>query len=365
MRMKLNRLTLYCLISSALSLQASQVSAGCNIPEFMDKNRVAEYLADTGQTGCTNDKSMGDKAVYMTDNRFDAYQAQGAIRQAARSTAALILKNRLKREGNYYVRTDNYTLGGQKEWCEGERFLNQPALANCTSFLVSKDTLVTAGHCFRNESPIKAKEISIDKYYVVFGYEMTGKNRVQNRFPAKDVYLITKELEVVKTKIPRKDWAVVQLDRLVNDRQVFEFKAGEIKEGTKLTLFGYPSGLPLKIANGGKVLDNQQGKTVFATNVDAFQGNSGSPVLNSDGLRMSPPRFIVEGILVAGAEDYKKVKGCTRVVPCQSIDISYVQSGSCTSEIVTKINRVVASDDSAPVSAPISNDTFKELIKTF
>ena len=358
MRMKLNRLTLSFLISSALSLQANQVSAGCNIPEFMAANMVEEYLADTGQKGCTNDKSMGDKAVYMTDNRFDAYQAQGAIREAARSTAALILKSSLKKQGNYYVPTYNYTLRDAK-WCKGESFINQPILASCTGFLVTDTTLVTAGHCFRGSGK------PIGEHYVVFGYEMLNKGQANTRFPAKDVYLISEELEVKKDA--NSDWAVVQLDRVVNDRKTFEFKAGEIKKGTKLTLFGYPVGLPLKIANGGEVLENQKGRTVFATNVDAFQGNSGSPVLNSDGLRMSPPRFIVEGVLVAGAKDFKQVKGCKKIEPCQSINISY-QGGNCSSEIVTKINKVVEIDGSAPepvpTSAPIVNDTFNDLINT-
>ena len=358
MRMKLNRLTLYCLISSALSLQASQVSANCNIPEFMSTEMVNEYLADTGQTGCSIDKSVRDKAVYMTDNRFDAYQAQGAIREAARSTAALILKSSLKKQGDYYVPAYNYTLRDAK-WCKGESFINQPILANCTGFLVADNTLVTAGHCFRgNGKPI-------DEYYVVFGYEMLNKQQANTRFPAKDVYLISQELEVKKDA--SSDWAVVQLDRAVNGRKIFEFKAGEIKKGTKLTLFGYPVGLPLKIANGGEVLENQKGRTVFATNVDAFQGNSGSPVLNSDGLRMSPPRFIVEGILVAGAKDYKQVKGCKKIESCQSINISY-QGGNCSSEIVTKINKVVEVDDSTPesvpVSAPIINNPFRDIVNT-
>ena len=326
-------------------------AANCNIPEFLAADKVDEYLAVTGQQPCSNDKSMNDKAVYMTDNRFDVYMAEGAIQQAARATAALILKSKLKKEGDYYIANHPPTLK-EVGWCASEAFSKQPILASCSAFMVAKDILVTAGHCFRG-----ADGAPIHDYYVVFGYEMQSNQRAKLRFPAKDVYLINKEIEVKKTVV--QDSAVVQLNRAVNDRQIFKFKAGEIAKGTKLTLFGYPSGLPLKIANGGKVLENQMSKTVFASNVDAFHGNSGSPVLNSAGLKQNPPRFMVEGILVSGSDDYSKTdlnrQGCARSIPCQAIHINYNRGGRCTSEIITKINRVVAVDKPTPSAQVLEN----------
>jgi len=315
------------------------VQANCNIPDFIAKDKINAYLAETGQS-CSNDKSMHDKAVYMTDNRFDVYLAEGAIKQAARSTAALILKVNLIKQGNEYIsRLEGITQENGMDACVSERFSQQPVLSNCSAFLVDENILVTAGHCFKGDGAFP-----IEDYYVVFGYEMKSKSQAQLRFPLQDVYTIAKELEVRKSMSPREDWAVVQLDRTVKDRQIFEFSQAEIQKGTGLTMFGYPNGLPLKIADGGKVLENQHGKNVFATDVDAFKGNSGSPILNSAALKLTPPRYIVEGILVSGAIDAVKKNGCYKVEPCQTVNISYNHIGKCTSEIITKINRVLVSE---------------------
>ena len=57
-------------------------------------------------------------------------------------------------------------------------------------------------------------------------------------------------------------------------------------------MIGYPLGTPAKLAKGGRVLVDDSNKQQFTTTLDAFEGNSGSPVLNN--------RNQVVGILVSG-----------------------------------------------------------------
>src|SRR5690606_9471012 len=92
------------------------------------------------------------------------------------------------------------------------------------------------------------------------------------------------------------DHALIELDRPILNRRPLKFrKAGTVGVGEKIVIIGHPSGLPLKIAGGAEVKFLEA--NYFVANIDAYGGNSGSPIINlSNGL--------VEGILARGEEDY-------------------------------------------------------------
>lgn len=354
--MKINKLTLYlCFLAPTAYLHSGTVSADCNtpisasdVPAFIAADQVDGYLADARerqQALCSSDKGIfgKSKAIYVTDNRYDAYLAKGAVREAARSTAALISTEHLRRQGNEYVINHNMTLQ-QTGWCASEPFASQPVTSTCTAFLVADNTLVTAGHCLRDS---QGNNIPLNSYYVVFGFQMNSKNQAQTRFPARDVYRMSRELEVKKNL--SEDWAVVELDRRVTNRKVFEFEADEVAEGTPLVIFGYPNGLPLKIAGGGTVKRNDYQQNVFDTDLDSYRGNSGSPVLNAQALKQG--RFVVEGILVSGATDSRPSGKCKVSITCESAQLDN-RTGHCSGEKVTKINRVVAGGSSSSQTPP-------------
>ncbi|MEE9398029.1 MAG: serine protease [Methylococcales bacterium] len=359
--MKITKLAFYC----CLLIPGSFLLADCNtavsrekVPAFIDDDQIEDYLTEERKRqkiACSVTKGGNrGKAIYVQDNRFDVYLAKGAVREAARSTAALISAAHLEKQGNDYVINKNLTLQ-DAGWCASEPFASQPIMANCTAFLVDKNILVTAGHCLR---PGAGQIVSLQDLYVVFGFQMNSKNQAQTRFPASDVYRMKKELEVKKNQ--SEDWAVVELDRPVVGRSIFDFEADEIVEGTGLTIFGYPNGLPLKIADGGMVKRNDYNKNIFATDLDSYQGNSGSPVLNAEALKQG--RFVVEGILVSGSVDARNLEDCKVSVTCQSARINN-PNGYCSGEMVTKINRVVAmgSEATSPLRQqnPISDDNIR------
>jgi V8-like Glu-specific endopeptidase len=106
------------------------------------------------------------------------------------------------------------------------------------------------------------------------------------------------------------DYAVIELDRPVTDRQPLEFrKHGKIKNNVKILVIGHPMGLPMKITDGArtttmndKELENKKESKLarenyFTSNLDVYAGNSGSPVFNEK-------TGLVEGILIRGAEDF-------------------------------------------------------------
>ena len=76
--------------------------------------------------------------------------------------------------------------------------------------------------------------------------------------------------------------------------------------GERLTVVGHPAGLPVTISGGAAVQRHRP--TFFSADLDTYQGNSGSPVFNSDRLRSGD--LFVEGILVRGESDFEQETPC-------------------------------------------------------
>ena len=73
-------------------------------------------------------------------------------------------------------------------------------------------------------------------------------------------------------------------------------RASAIKVGQSIGVVGYPAGLPVKYAASETTRIAHIEETHFIANLDAYGGNSGSPVINDAGH--------VVGILVRGANDF-------------------------------------------------------------
>lgn len=201
--------------------------------------------------------------------------------------------------------------------CADEKFFQSQTLSYaCTGFLVGPDLLVTAGHCSINTG---AKSNFSDGYCEVFswyfGYEVdevgqfNPRNRSESdRYSCKEVLFASDEEEP-----PFRDWSLIRLDRAVKGRTPLRLRPSPPPAGSaSLMMIGHPMGLPKVIAQNGRVLFNDQSHEQLISNIDAADGNSGSPVFDSEG-------FVV-GILVGGTpqptfvED--PVKSCRKVHRC-------------------------------------------------
>lgn len=184
--------------------------------------------------------------------------------------------------------------------CKDERFIDQVSLGTCSGFLVGPKTLVTAGHCMTTE-----KDCENNKW--VFGFTTDSKE-----FNINQVYSCKKVVHQknVYDKLEVSDYAVIELDRaVVNAKPLKTRKFGRINLGTPLVVLGHPLGLPMKATDGGVVSrmnDIERENPLrslwlrnhyFTANLDAYSGNSGSPVFNANTGK-------VEGILVQGADDF-------------------------------------------------------------
>ena len=74
-----------------------------------------------------------------------------------------------------------------------------------------------------------------------------------------------------------------------------------LAEGTEIYIIGHPFGLPMKVAGNARVesIDDNY----FRASLDAFRGNSGSPVFRAD-------THAAIGIYVRGERSIEVVGGC-------------------------------------------------------
>ncbi len=232
--------------------------------------------------------------VYGQDNRKDIYQVSNAAHlKLAQSTAAMIPANTFVRatKENFF-NVDSQSLEVSQNVCASEKFSQQPAAANCSGFLVGEDTLITAGHCYRFADTDK-----ICKAFVwVFDFNMTSASAEPTKNIAlSNIYLCKKVISA--TLDEQNDFSIIKLDRKVVGREPLKFRtSGKVSDSTNLVVIGNPTGLPTKVTDGGKILNNSS-SNVFITNLDTFHGNSGSAVFDSS-------TGLVEGILIQGKTDY-------------------------------------------------------------
>ncbi len=244
------------------------------------------------------------KIIYGADNRVEVEDyGNPDAREQAMSVAGMVARWKLSpsRSNPDELLFPLVTFEREFGLCESERFASQVTLPVCSGFLVAPDVLVTAGHCIESED-------DCENFNWVFGYT-EGLTSI----PKDNVYRCKKVIKqkLEETKFTVRDYAVIKLDRKVVGRAPLKFrKFGRPAFGTKLYVIGHPSGLPMKVTDGATVKgwNAQEWQMPIETllkrrfylqsNLDTYQGNSGSPVFNQATGK-------VEGILIEGADDFE------------------------------------------------------------
>jgi V8-like Glu-specific endopeptidase len=196
--------------------------------------------------------------------------------------------------------------------------------AFCSGVLVGEDTVLTAGHCFQPDE----RGGPCARVKMVFGYKVTARGEKPSSFPAEDVYTC-KQVLVQKVQDEEHnlscrngacsnsapvglgaDYALIKLDRKVAGRYPLAISREKTGRMAQLAAIGYPSGLPVKIASEGSIRSISQ-NGYFVADLDTFGGNSGSPVFNTQTMK-------IEGILVRGGGDYAYGAGDSEVTDPQN-----------------------------------------------
>ena len=192
------------------------------------------------------------KVIYGSDDRLDFYEESSTVlRELSRSTAAMIYPKNLRGVGDKTVITAQ-SHGVGYGLCKEEPFFEQPIAADCSAFLVGPKTLVTAGHCVRDQSGCESVRF-------VFDYKLENAGQSQFEVSNSQVYKCKKLIKSVFNAWggDKTDYAVIELEREVTDRSPLKFRtSGKISDHEDLVVMGHPSGLPLKIAGGAYVRSN-------------------------------------------------------------------------------------------------------------
>ena len=288
-----------------------------------EKRRLASFetnkteLSDYSESNLINELYTKEKLVYGIDDRKDLYDIPDIAVQNDADSVVAILDNSMisdNGDGTSTIKVRNY--GEAENLCEKEPFREQPIGCWCSGFLVGQDLIATAGHCIdENETGVPIENIRI-----LFGFRMINKDEVNLTFENREIYKIK---EILNSKLDppltfdpnsrQSDWAIVRLDKTVNDHNIVSINRESIKDKQKIHIIGHPKGLPLKYADGAEVTDNSP-DAFFIANTDSYGGNSGSPIFNSITHK-------VEGILVRGERDLKRNEnGCYQSVVCPRVE---------------------------------------------
>ncbi|MCB9072877.1 MAG: trypsin-like peptidase domain-containing protein [Bdellovibrionaceae bacterium] len=305
--------------------------------------------------------TVAHAAIFGSDDRREPYEVPG-LEKISSSTAmmqseAFVLPDDQTKTYtlDFLLSTDQY---GTNIMCADQKFSDQHAgYVNCTGFLVSEDTIVTAGHCmiyshnplpktiYENERPPFC-----ENFKWVFGYEKTAtaSERINGISPD-NIYSCEKVIyaelfgyplddkgEILLPVNPNVglDFAIIKLDRKVVGRTPVQLATEAPSVSDPVFTLGYPMALPLKYSGNAKVLANNYAN-YFVTDLDIIGGNSGSPVFNS--------KNEVIGIAVRSfpSEDfvYDEVQKCMRVSTCEKLG-----EGACTitdgHPLGTHVNRI-------------------------
>lgn len=277
------------------------------------------------------------KNLYDRINLFQGFPEK--IKVQARSVACLVPVDNLKQEGSTYrinterVRTlKQFVVNGEENPLTGRpkmfvgTFKTEPVLGRGTAFLVTKTHILTAGHCFYKIDQ-ETKKYAIDEggnyivdetlvktTLVVFGFALEYEKWKTEEISLSRVFKIRHITQIALTP-GEGDWALVKLKRSPKDISPLELDFNNmIHDPILIYMLGHPSGLPLKYTQDGKTV-KKESDTHFEAKIDAFHGNSGSPVFNKAGK--------VIGMLTSGDPiDYDRYYD--RVVPHRA-DPKYIK----------------------------------------
>lgn len=268
----------------------------------------------------SNISSTSSTVVYGDDDRKEVFEVDGPVRDlATRSIVAIVQKENLDETDRSNVRVLGESIGTTLGLCRSERFWDEPFAASCSATLVADDLVLTAAHCLGNamggHSPMGAARACKARRFV-FGYYKDAPGEM-HRLTSDDVFscaepvVFRKQGAMIGSARVDLDFAVVRLDRPATPRfsPVKLRPNAEQLPGSSLTVLGFPSGMPLKIAGNGHVMSVRPEGDFFSATVDTFAGNSGSGIFDSKTLEQV-------GVLLGGEPDYERNGNCSVVSRC-------------------------------------------------
>jgi V8-like Glu-specific endopeptidase len=244
------------------------------------------------------------------------------FQQIKAATAALVTKDNI---ANPHITA----FGDAYRFCTSQKFLEEKLWSNCSGVLIAKDVILTAGHCIHSRTECTDKTI-------VFDYRNNEDIlRIQSN-PQSYEYRCKKILywsEPVDKK-NLVDFALIQLDRPVLDRQPISLSKNKLNQKQDLFTVGHPLGLPMKVSAGfvsdlNAQFNGQSKNSFYKAQVLTHPGLSGGAVYDSNEQLV--------GLLVRGEANFESDDGrCLRAKECNLTDCPWAEVQKLQVETIRK-----------------------------
>lgn len=198
---------------------------------------------------CTTPTEKGiytEDAEDVADDRYNLFDATGPEKLAAASTAVLVRKESVVTDPTNPDHFNLRTRDDAPNLCKSARFSRESMPGFCSGFKIGDRLVATAGHCIIDQS-------DCDNTRIVFGFQMlSDDSRPDQVVPAARIYSCQRIVGRVMQPEKRRgaDWAIVSVGRAIVAPTLELRPPGDshpIEKFGKVTVIGYPSGLPVKL----------------------------------------------------------------------------------------------------------------------
>lgn len=192
--------------------------------------------------------------------------------------------------------------------CAKERFYSQPFLSGFSCVVISPSKVLTVGHGFRE--PISSI------HTIALDYKMSKSGQLpQPRFANAKLINLKKRGHL--------DYAILEIDEPLPEEYVLKrISSGEHNlRGKQVYGLGHPWGLPMKLSPDARVIAKRSAAsmvTTWRTNLDMFQGSSGSGIFNAVDHNL-------EGIFLGGRtkdDILSSTDGCRKTAVGKKVSLS-------------------------------------------
>ncbi|MBK8712546.1 MAG: trypsin-like peptidase domain-containing protein [Niastella sp.] len=276
-------------LSNVLYSQYSKME----LKDILKKNRSLERVETDSLIWVYTQMTI--KTIYSNDTRKDIIDITNPeVTKSANYVCALIEKKHL-----IHINDTTFQLTTKGKFSiifnlcnsnsESERFFDQEVVADCSGVAVSKNQILTAGHCL-NES-------NYANYYLVFDYKIDkNTGHVNKIIHSANVYQPISVTKITGNAY-NNDYRLITVSPSLPKNRIAQCRtSGKVTLDDSMYVIGTPAGLPFKVADSAQVIFNDP-TSFFKINSDTYGGNSGSPVFNSK-------TNLLEGILVRGQTDF-------------------------------------------------------------